>query len=116
MARKPIITNPMMMKHPFLAGSKLVLVFLFPLMCLDMPPNFYYQVYLPFIVPLIYFREILGLILPLVGHGNLVDNKIVQINWIYVHCRYYGYHNVPYYRDFYYGDDFIHHYDHSHRH
>ena len=44
-----------------------------------LPPNFYYQVYLPFIVPLIYFREILGLILPLVGHGNLVDNPTLNL-------------------------------------
>lgn len=97
-----------MMKHPFLAGGKLVLVFLFPPMFLDMPPNFYYQVYLPFIVPLIYFREILGLILPLVGRDDLVDNEMVQINWIYVPYGYFGYYNVPYYQYFYY-NDCIHH-------
>lgn len=105
---EPIIRNPLT-THPIWSGCKLVVVFLGPPMFLDMQPDFYYHTYLTFIVPILYCRELISLFLMIIGKGHLVDNTVPHINFVPYHNHSSGYQQLM-------DDDFIHHYDRSHRH
>lgn len=91
-SKMPIIYNPFM-RHPFWSGCKFVLVFFLAPLFLTMPPDLYFHIYLPLIAPMFYVREILSLVLTLVGRSDLVDNTMADIQPLYIPYWYYDNHH-----------------------